>query len=84
MAITRRQFIQRTGLATAGALLGPSLFENVFVREAMANTIGNRYLIVLYLDGGNDGLNTVTPYASGALRSAYDGYRRTNGGGINL
>ena len=36
MPITRRQFIQRTGLATAGALLGPSLFENVFVREAMA------------------------------------------------
>jgi len=42
MAITRRQFIQRTGLATAGTLLGPSLFENLFVREAMANTIGNR------------------------------------------
>ena len=84
MAITRRQFIQRTGLATAGTLLGPSLFENLFVRQAMADTIGNRYLVVLYLDGGNDGLNTVTPYASGALRSAYDGYRRTNGGGINL
>jgi uncharacterized protein (DUF1501 family) len=84
MAITRRQFIQRTGLATAGTLLGPSLFENLFVREAMANTIGNRYLIVLYLDGGNDGLNTVVPYSSGSLRSAYDGYRRTNGGGINL
>jgi uncharacterized protein (DUF1501 family) len=80
MALTRRQFITRTGLATAGTLLGPSLFENSFVRRAMADTIGNRYLVVIFLDGGNDGLNTVTPYSSGALRTAYDGYR-TN---INL
>jgi uncharacterized protein (DUF1501 family) len=61
MAITRRQFITRTGLATAGTLLGPRLFENPFVRQAMADTIGNRYLVVLFLDGGNDGLNTVIP-----------------------
>lgn len=80
MAITRRQFITRTGLATAGTLLGPNLFTNPFVRQAMADTIGNRYLVVVFLDGGNDGLNTVTPYSSGALRTAYDGYR-TN---INL
>jgi uncharacterized protein (DUF1501 family) len=80
MAITRRQFIQRTGLVTAGTLLGPSLFENPFVRRAMADTIGNRYLVVVFLDGGNDGLNTVVPRSSGALRSGYDGYR-TN---INL
>jgi len=75
MAITRRQFITRTGLATAGTLLGPSLFSNPFVRRAMADTIGNRYLVVLTLDGGNDGLNTVVPYGSGALRTAYNGYR---------
>jgi uncharacterized protein (DUF1501 family) len=80
MAITRRQFITRTGLATAGTLLGPGLFTNPFVRQAMADTIGNRYLVVLFLDGGNDGLNTVVPYSSGALRTAYNGYR-TN---INL
>ena len=61
MAITRRQFIKRTGLATAGTLLGPSLFSNPFVRQAMADTIGHRYLVVLFLDGGNDGLNTVIP-----------------------
>jgi uncharacterized protein (DUF1501 family) len=84
MAITRRQFIRRTGLATAGTLLGPALFENAFVRRAMADTIGNRYLVVLFLDGGNDGLNTVVPYSSGALRTAYNGYRHTGGGGINL
>ena len=37
MAITRRQFLKRTGLATAGTLLGPALFENPFVRRAMAD-----------------------------------------------
>ncbi len=75
MAITRRQFIHRSGLATAGTLLGPSLFTNPFVRRAMADTIGNRYLVVVFLDGGNDGLNTVVPMSSGALRTAYNGYR---------
>lgn len=75
MAITRRQFITRTGMATAGTLLGPRLFENAFVRQAMADTIGNRYLVVFFLDGGNDGLNTVVPYQSGALRTAYDANR---------
>jgi hypothetical protein len=34
MAITRRQFIKRTGLATAGTVLGPGLFSNMFVRHA--------------------------------------------------
>jgi uncharacterized protein (DUF1501 family) len=75
MAITRRQFITRTGLATAGTLLGPRLFDNPFVQESMAATIGNRYLVVLFLDGGNDGLNTVVPYSSGALRTAYNANR---------
>jgi uncharacterized protein (DUF1501 family) len=75
MAITRRQFITRTGLATAGTLLGPRLFDNPFVRQAMADTIGNRYLVVFFLDGGNDGLNTVVPFSSGSLRNAYNSYR---------
>lgn len=75
MGLTRRQFLGRTGLAAAGTVLGPSLFANPFVRRAMADTIGNRYLVVLFLDGGNDGLNTVIPYSSGALRSAYNSYR---------
>src|SRR4029453_18537584 len=80
MAITRRQFITRTGLATAGTLLGPSLFTNPFVRRAMADTIGNRYLVVVFLDGANDGPKPALPYGSGSLRTAYNGYR-TN---INL
>ncbi len=77
MAITRRQFIKRTGAATAGTLFGPSLFNNPFLRKALADTIGDRYFVVVYLDGGNDGLNTVTPHDNGpgnstGLRSDYN------------
>jgi uncharacterized protein (DUF1501 family) len=88
MAITRRQFLKRTGLATAGTLFGPSLFGDPFVRRAMASTIGTRYLIAFFLDGGNDGFNTVVPVANGTLggtlRDAYEDARGTGGGGLRL
>ncbi len=86
MAITRRQFIKRTGAMAAGTLLGPSLFANPFLRFALADTIGDRYFVVIYLDGGNDGLNTVTPRTNGGgtLRTAYDAARKTGNGGLNL
>lgn len=70
MAITRRQFLKRTGLATAGGFFGPAL-SNPFLREALASTIGDRYLVVIFLDGGNDGLNTVTPIANGDNTGTY-------------
>lgn len=86
MAITRRQFLARTGLLTAGGFLGPSL-ANPFVRQALADTIGDHYLVVIFLDGGNDGLNTVTPIANGdnsgtygfsaSLRTAYQNVRNS-------
>lgn len=85
MGITRRQFIQRTGLATAGALWGSGLFGNPFVRQALAETIGDRYLVVFFLDGGNDGLNTVVPHDNvGGLRTAYEAARNTGSGGLRL
>jgi uncharacterized protein (DUF1501 family) len=87
MPITRRQFIKHTGLVAAGSFLGPSLFRNPWVQQALAQTIGDRYFIVVSLDGGNDGLNTVTPIAngsSGTLRSAYQQARKTGTGGIQL
>jgi uncharacterized protein (DUF1501 family) len=85
MAITRRQFITRSGLATAGTLLGPGLFGNPFVRRAFAD-LGDRYLVVIFLDGGNDGLNTVVPVddGGGSLRSDYEANRFASGGGIRI
>lgn len=78
MAITRRQFITRSGLATAGALFGPRLFGSPWLQRASAATIGDRYVIVLFLDGGNDGLNTVLPVSGGTanLRGLYETARR--------
>lgn len=88
MAITRRQFLQRSGLATVGGLMAPSLFTSPLLRRAFAETIGDRYVIVIYLDGGNDGLNTVTPADNGlgTLRTAYDAARGNSPGtgGIQL
>ncbi len=82
MAITRRQFLTRTSLATAGTLLGPGLFANPFIRRAFADTIGDRYFVIVYLDGGNDGVNTVVPVddGGGSLRTDYDFAR----GSLNL
>jgi uncharacterized protein (DUF1501 family) len=86
MAITRRQFLKRSSAASAAALLGPSLFSNPLIRRAMAETIGDRYLVVIFLDGGNDGLNTVVPVddGGGSLRSAYEIARLAGTGGLRL
>lgn len=89
MGITRRQFIKRTGLVTAGAFFGPSLFRNPFLRQALAANLNmlDRYFVVIFLDGGNDGLNTVTPLdngTSGTLRAAYEQARLTGSGGLQL
>jgi uncharacterized protein (DUF1501 family) len=87
MAITRRQFITRTGLITAGSFLGPGFFRNPFLQRALASAMGDKYLVILQADGGNDGLNTVIPYddgTSGALRSRYQVVRTTGSGGLQI
>ena len=80
MAITRRRFMKRGGLVTAGALLGPQLFGSTLMRQAFAALQDhNRYFIVIFLDGGNDGLNTVVPADNAGnptgLRSDYNAAR---------
>lgn len=88
MSMTRRQFISRTGVATAGALIGPSLFGSGWLRRASAATIGDRYFIVLFLDGGNDGLNTIIPVSGGSagMRASYEQWRKppTTAGGLRI
>lgn len=82
MAITRRQFLKGGGTAAAGAFLAPRLFGSSFVRDALA-AIGNRYFVVLFLDGGNDGQNTVVP-TGGVLRPWYEDARNDGPGGLRL
>jgi uncharacterized protein (DUF1501 family) len=86
MAITRRQFLKRTSVMAAGSVLGPTLMQNMWVRQALADTIGDRYFIVLFLDGGNDSLNTVIPVNNGAgtLRTDYDAARKAGQGGLRI
>jgi uncharacterized protein (DUF1501 family) len=92
MTITRRQFLKRSGVAAGAGLVAPGLLANPFVRMALAETLGDRYLVVLYLDGGNDGLNTVVPADNGlgGLRSDYMAARNAGlgeggtAGGIRL
>jgi uncharacterized protein (DUF1501 family) len=86
MAITRREFLKRAGLATAGTVVAPGLFGgNPWVRNAFADTIGDRYFVVLFLDGGNDGQNTVIPLDDSAgLLTAYNNNRSTGIGGLRI
>lgn len=63
----RRDFLQHSGLATAGTFLIPS-FLKAFEVQAMTNRQqgqlpqSGKILIIVQLSGGNDGLNTVIPY----------------------
>jgi len=86
MALTRRQFLRRGGIAAAGGFFGPSLFGNPFFQRALAQTIGDRYFISLFLNGGNDGLGTIIPYdnGGGSLRTHYELARGVGGGGLRI
>jgi uncharacterized protein (DUF1501 family) len=86
MAISRRHFLKGSGLAAASSLIAPALLNNKWVRSAFADTIGDRYFLSIYLDGGNDGFNTVIPVNDGGatLRQAYDAARTTGSDGINI
>lgn len=87
MAITRRQFLKRSGLASAGFVVGPALAPSLFGSRALADTIGglDRYLVILFLNGGNDGLGTIIPVTDEAgYRTAYEAYRQTGNGGLRI
>src|SRR4051812_8931590 len=57
---TRRQFLQQSALVSLAPLV-PAFVT----RSASAATLSSddRVLVVIQLDGGNDGLNTVIPFA---------------------
>lgn len=57
---TRRQFLQQSALVSLAPLVPAFLARSAMAARAQPD---ERVLIVIQLDGGNDGLNTVIPYA---------------------
>jgi len=70
MSVTRRDFLA-AGLvgAASGVMVPPVLAKGVFA-AGIEGIHNDRVLVVLQLAGGNDGLNTVVPYADPAYLSA--------------
>ncbi len=68
-SVSRREFL--AGLAALG-LLGRYQLDGVAasIDPAVAASLSGRSLLVIQLNGGNDGINTIIPYGNGAYYDA--------------
>jgi uncharacterized protein (DUF1501 family) len=73
MSITRRDFLASSLLATSAGLVVPPVLAKGVLAATHDGVHNNRVLVVLQLGGGNDGLNTVVPYADAAYHDARKG-----------
>jgi uncharacterized protein (DUF1501 family) len=70
MSVTRRDFLASGLVGVAGGVIVPPILaKGVFAAQA-DGIHNNRVLVILQLAGGNDGLNTVVPYADPAYATA--------------
>jgi uncharacterized protein (DUF1501 family) len=63
-ALSRREFLRTTGISGLG------LAAAGWAAPARAASPGDRVLVVIQLSGGNDGLNTLVPFADDAYYNA--------------
>ena len=73
--LRRRELLRRAfAFASAAAVSHAVPVTGLFARSRSASTAraagGPRFLVVLRMAGGNDGLNTIIPWQSGAYRDA--------------
>ncbi len=61
-APTRRAFLRDTALAAGASLCVPGWLSAALASGRPPRARGDRRLVLLFLEGGNDGLNTVVPY----------------------
>src|SRR5690348_10774855 len=63
MPTNRREFIKQSVTAVGASLLVPKIFFSVARGQSPMPGTDRRVLVIVELSGGNDGLNTVIPYA---------------------
>src|SRR5690242_6595843 len=73
--VSRRDLLQATGAIIPVGMFMPSVFSKALdqlgrdhVYGSAGQATNNRTLIIVQLAGGNDGLNTIIPYADGLYR----------------
>lgn len=75
MSLSRRELLKRGATTVAVGLAVPPWLSKMVWAEGTQNAFGmgggaaKRSLVVIQLTGGNDGLNTVIPYADAAYRN---------------
>jgi uncharacterized protein (DUF1501 family) len=70
MSVTRRDFLASGLVGVSSAVIVPPILAKGVFAAGINGSHNNRVLVVLQLAGGNDGLNTVVPYADPAYASA--------------
>jgi uncharacterized protein (DUF1501 family) len=91
MSVTRRDFIKKSATTVAVGLAVPPWLAKMVWADSVASSAltptgpaANRSLVVIQLTGGNDGLNTVVPYADAAYHLARPGLAHADSSVLHL